>query len=754
MIKASLCISGLLFFWAVPLMTFGQEAHISGIVKDARTNETLVGVNIVADSLNGISTDVEGRYHLSIPHGDHIILFSYVGYLTRKIEIHLEENEVRQIDVKLEPEIIELDMAVISAGKFEQKLSDVTVSMEVIKPDYIQRTNTVNMESVISQMPGVDVIDGQANIRGGSGYSYGAGSRVMVLVDDLPILTADVNEVKWNFLPVENIGNVEILKGASSSLYGSSALNGVINIRTAQPGTVPHTEISVFSGVYMKPVRKELAWWWDSNPIFTGVSFSHLRQIGNVDLVTGAYAFSDAGYREDDYEERIRFNIGFRHRPRTLQGFSYGVNTNVQYQNSSDFMIWIDADSGAYMQQPDAVSPTEGLRFNIDPYIDYYDSRGHKHSLKTRFYKVYNVFDEDPDKDNGSDLYYGEYQFQKDFRKGLHWTIGISGSYGNTDAELYGDHYSSTMAIYTQADQKFGDRLSASLGLRWERYTLDRTDDESQPVVRAGLNYEVAEYSFIRASFGQGYRFPSIAEKYTATSLGSLNIFPNPDLKPETGWSTEIGFKQGIRLGTWTGYLDVAGFWMEYQEMMEFTFGVYMPDTATIPTLDDVGFKSLNIGQARITGIDMSAGGSGYIAAYPVHFFVGYTYMDPIDMSSDTLEDNMLKYRYHHSVKGDIQYDINAFSIGLSLVYTSFIERIDAAFEEKILGQEIFRGLKQYREENAHGAAVFDLRCSYQFTAHSRVSVLVKNLFNKEYMGRPGDLQPPCNLSIQYLLSL
>jgi outer membrane cobalamin receptor len=193
---------------------------------------------------------------------------------------------------------------------------------------------------------------------------------------------------------------------------------------------------------------------------------------------------------------------------------------------------------------------------------------------------------------------------------------------------------------------------------------------------------------------------------------------------------------------------------MEYQNMMEFTFGVYMPDTATVPTLDDIGFKSLNIGQARITGIELTTGGSGYVNGIPVHFFAGYAYMDPVDLSTDTLENNILKYRYHHSVKGDLQVDYHSFSAGISLIYTSFMERIDNAFEDRILGQEIFRGLKDYRAEHNQGAVVFDLRCSYQFTESSRVSVLVKNLFNKETMGRPGDLQPPCNLTIQYLLSL
>jgi len=60
--------------------------------------------------------------------------------------------------------------------------------------------------------------------------------------------------------------------------------------------------------------------------------------------------------------------------------------------------------------------------------------------------------------------------------------------------------------------------------LRWERYTLDKTDDEITSGARAGINYQAAKASFIRASFGQG-TVPSMAEKYTSTSLGSLNIF-------------------------------------------------------------------------------------------------------------------------------------------------------------------------------------------------------------------------------------
>lgn len=747
-------IKVILFSILLPFIGFSQQGVLKGTITNAETGETLVGANVVVDSVTGVNTDIYGNYHIALDPGIYTLTYRFLGFTPEIREMKIDAGDTLIIDVPLHSEYLELSAAVVSAGKFQQRLSDVTVSMEIMKPAFIENTNTYNLETAITQMPGVDVLDGQANIRGGSGYSYGAGSRVMMMVDGLPILTADVNEVKWAFLPVENIDRVEIIKGASSALYGSSALNGVINVITSYPDEKPSTNVQLFSGLYLKPQREEMSWWWDTRPLFSGASFSHSRKIGDMDLVIGANAFSNDGYRELDYEERIRANVNFRHTPAKADRLTYGLNTNIQWQRISDFFIWIDADSGAWLQREDAVSPGRAFRLNMDPWITYFDSKNNKHSLKTRFYRVFNRFKDNPDKDNGSDLYYGEYQFQKSFKYGQVWTSGFSGNYGISDSELYGDHNSSNMAIFTQFDWMLFNRLNLSLGLRWERYTLDGEEEFSRPVVRAGLNYRVFEYTYIRASFGQGYRFPSIAEKYTATTVGAINIFPNPLLESEYGWSSELGLKHGVKISDWNGFVDVAAFRTEYQEMMEFTFGVYPPDSVDIPSIEHIGFKSLNIGNARINGVEVNISGSGLIGKLPLTFFAGYTYMNPLDLSADTLENNILKYRYRHSVKSDIQMDIKKFSVGIGFLYRSFMERVDAAFEEKILGMEIFPGLKAYRQKNNKGHLVVDLRASYQISKTARVSVIVKNIFNNEYMGRPGDIRPPRNIALQCVLNL
>jgi len=731
-----------------------QDAEIRGRITDAVDGNPLAGVNIVLDSLNGAASDAQGQYSLKVKPGNYVLNYRFVGYEPYRVSVTLKENEILTKDIQLSQSAVLLNTAVISASRYEQRLSDVTVSMEIIKPTFIEKQNANQLDEALRLIPGVDVIDGQANIRGGSGYSYGAGSRVILLVDELPMLTGDVNEVKWNFIPVENIGQVEVIKGASSALYGSSALNGVINVRTTAPGDKPETTVSLSQGVYTRPARKELSWWWDGVPLYSSVKASHMRKAGPVDLTFGLNGFGDQGYRTDNYQYYGRASAGIRYNPPGVKGLSAGLRASIQWQESSDFLLWTDADSGAFVQNPVSVSPTNGIRFNVDPYVVYFDDKKGEHALRTRYYKVQNTFDEDPDKDNGSGYYFGEYQYQKQFRYNIHLAAGLAASYTDGRSNLYGNHTGSSFAAFAQFDKRFFDRLSASLGLRWERNRLDAEKAEAKPVVRAGISYKAAGSTFLRASFGQGYRFPSMAEKYTATSLGSLNIFPNPDLTSETGWSAEIGIRQGFQLGSLSGSLDVAGFWTEYQDLMEFTFGLYLPDSNTLPTLDHIGFKSVNIGVARIAGIDISLNGQVKTGAFLLSYFAGYTYLDPIDHSVDSIENEILKYRYRHSAKGNAEVEYRHYNLGITINYQSFTERIDEAFETVILGQEFFPGLKDYREANNKGAVVIDIRTGYQLTASSEISLIIKNIFNKEYMGRPGDIQPPRTIALQYVLKI
>ena len=87
----------------------------------------------------------------------------------------------------MEPSASQLDQVVVSAGKFEQRVGEVTQSLSVLPPAIVRDKNNVNLEDAIVQVPGVVVVDFDPRIQvPGSGFSFGAGSRVMMLIDDLP----------------------------------------------------------------------------------------------------------------------------------------------------------------------------------------------------------------------------------------------------------------------------------------------------------------------------------------------------------------------------------------------------------------------------------------------------------------------------------------------------------------------------------------------------------------------------------------
>ena len=723
----------ILLFNALFYFACAQEnTVIYGIVTDSLNHDPLTGAIIVLDAKSGIMSDYAGFYSISTSFDNVTLECRYLGYETSALTISTRGRDSIRVDFRMKHSYTPLGDIVVSAGKYEQKLSDVMVSLEVIKPDRIYNTNAVTLESVIRQTPGVDIMEGQPSIRGGSGYSYGAGSRVLVLIDDLPLISADVGDIKWDYLPVDNISQIEIIKGASSVLYGSAALNGVFNIRTAYPTDKPETSVSIFSGVYLDPQRKEMIW-WDRQPLFMGASATHSRKIKNLDLVAGINLYKDKGYRENEYDNRVRMNVNLNYRNQKIKGLSYGLNMNGMLTKKADFLIWVDADSGAYRQNPKAVSELTGSRFNADPYIVYNTNHGAQHSLKTRYFHVNNTFPDVPDKNNRSELIFGEYKYHRKFGQKYDWTSGLSSTWASIYSNLFGNHSSFNSAIFTQIDGKPLKRLNLSLGLRFERYTLDGEVEYSDPVFRTGINYQVAKYTYLRASFGQGYRFPSIAEKYTLTTVGSLNIFPNPELQSESGWSTEIGIKQGFRISNWNGYLDLAAFLTEYREMIEFSFGIYKPDSVPIPSFEHIGFKALNVGNARISGIDLGLGGTGDFFGIPLTLVTGYTYILPVDMNvpdSASAEDKYLKYRTIHSVKADAETKYKKITFGVTYIYYSSIKNIDDVFLDPLFGEIILPGFPAYWEENNTGYSVFDGRLMYDISRKVTIAFIIKNIFN------------------------
>ncbi|MBS1651423.1 MAG: carboxypeptidase-like regulatory domain-containing protein [Bacteroidetes bacterium] len=174
---------------------------ITGIVIDEKNNDTLVGAIVQIDGGKVLNADLKGSFTFKLSEGKHNIMCKMIGYDIYNNSFHLTAGETKFLKINLKGDNSALDEVVVSAGKHEQKLSEVTVSMEVIKPSLVENKNFTSGDALMNQVPGVTVSDGQPSIRGGSGFTYGAGSRVLMLVDDMPMITADAGDIKWNFYP-------------------------------------------------------------------------------------------------------------------------------------------------------------------------------------------------------------------------------------------------------------------------------------------------------------------------------------------------------------------------------------------------------------------------------------------------------------------------------------------------------------------------------------------------------------------------
>jgi iron complex outermembrane receptor protein len=725
--------------------TFAQSA-VKGRVYDRNTLENLHGVYVIYEKNKGTITEIDGTYFFisNLRHTD--ITYQFIGYKPYTVAVDLIPGDTVEMDIGLEMEIKEIGQIVVSANRTEQKVAELTVSMDVLKQTDFTKNHITDPEELVSKTPGIEILDGQASIRGGTGFSYGAGSRVLALIDGLPVLSPDAGNIKWQFLPLENISQIEIIKGASSVLYGSQALNGVINFRTADATESPQTRFFAETGIYDKPRNRNWIWWRTPRLHYAG-SFSQLRKIGRTDVGIGLNLMDDNSYRKYNNEVIGRFSIRLKHHNSKHEGLNYGMNMNSGYTSKTDFILWEDAEYGALKQDTSSVSSLHGSFLALDPFIDY-NTGNLKHDLRIRFQVNDNQFPVRKQNNSNATSLYSEYTITYILNDYINMIAGIAGNFSKISSALYGDHDGRNIAGFTQLEANPLRKLKIIAGVRLEANSLDEINDKPVPVFRTGVNWQAGPYTFIRGSFGQGYRFPSVAEKYAYTTLGSVRIFPNPYVNAESGWSSEIGLKQGISTGPFRGQTDLSLFFSQNKDLIEYVFGNYFDPLTGIQNL---GFMATNVEQSRIYGYEVEFLLEESEGLVSTSINGGYTFIYPVEFNSYTHRNTgkYLKYRRKHTLKlsGNARY--RKLEAGLSFYVKSKILGIDDVFLNPITREAILPGFFEYWQTDNKGYLLLDGNIGCNFTPGLNLSIAVRNLTNTEYMGRPGDIQPQRNYSLR-----
>jgi outer membrane receptor protein involved in Fe transport len=751
-----------------------QIYTLMGQVLDASNGEALEGVNVVLSGKVRAISKEDGSFVLQLSYGSHIVDFTSVGYLKNSQRIWIDSDD--SLVVNLQSGISELREVSVTASRYERNLMEETAPVEILSSELIFNVNAVRLFEAIDKVPGITVTDGQVNIRNGSGFAYGAGSRTMFIVDDQPLLTPDRNDIRWNFIPVEMIDQVEVVKTAGSAQYGSGALNGMIHVRTFWPQKESETRLQTFYNYVGQPRRQELAW-WDSAPYEAGIGVAHGQKIGDFDLVAGVNYMNTRSFIKNGDQMQKRFTWKSRWKPQKLQGVELRLHAGYMDSEEADYLVWDNADEGAYIPlRGNNPSADNGLvridrrQWYVAPVAEYAGPNANRHILRARHQRLeFLNFTQNLQ----TNLLSMEYQWHTILGPSVSMQSGLQYQSFDVDDPLgIGIHQGVTYSAFGQWNWRQG-RFNSDLGLRVEHFNITGLQERTAPVLRLATNYRMGPSTHMRASFGQGYRFPSMSEIFISKPDEAIPIFPNPGLRPEYGWTAEWGVKKEITVQQWKSFADFSLFMMDYTDMTDFVFGYYLPDSIENPTVEQVtryaGFSARNVNRARIGGWEFSFSSAGQISKMPLRILAGYTYSYPVDLNRDTQLFNffrfwgnvfesavrresrlirpMLPYRNRHLIKADIETGIGPWLFGVDYRYYSRIERMDDLIVQNI------PGLPQYLEARSGNEFVLNLRMSWQHQKAGQISLIANNVLNREYSLRFARMEPPRNYTIQYRMN-
>ncbi len=228
-----------------------RPAKIQGTVMCEGEPVSFINVLIKGTHI-GTMTNPRGRFNLKhVPSGDHTLIVKGLGY--RKIEknVSIEPGEHLKLSIEVEKDALQMEDVVVTGTRTEHYVKQVPVKTEVIPAQQIENQNASNLYQALKGIPGIQVQQQCQFCNFTAVRMQGLESQYsQILVNGLPIYSGLASVYGLQQLGTPNIERVEIVKGAGSALYGSSAIAGAINIITRKPGYDPMTTIDMQWGKY------------------------------------------------------------------------------------------------------------------------------------------------------------------------------------------------------------------------------------------------------------------------------------------------------------------------------------------------------------------------------------------------------------------------------------------------------------------------------------------------------------------------
>ncbi len=638
----------------------------------------MVAANVIVKSTFwGAATNSRGEFEIpDLPFGKHILTISVIGFSPIDTAVVLSlENTSPSIAITMKRESIQSAQIVVTASRSEQDIMDLPLSLSVVSPKQIYDKNVVSLEEVLLYESGVTIIKDQLNIRGASGYTLGAGSRSLLLLDGVPLMGSASGNITWNVIPASEIDRVEIVKSGGSAMYGSGAMGGVVNIITRNAPDHPESRIRFLSGAYSNPKFDQ--WnWRGSRGLFSTTEITHATPLfGHHGVWVRLQRFQSDGYTELGWKEhwnataKTKLNFG-----KTYSASFYGNFITTQNGVESQWKNPADPFQAPLGAEEDY---SEGTKLNIHSTVSAVLSPFTVLHLKGALYNVYwknNGTNSDQSNEN---KLFGEIQGGTKLSRRWHLTSGLNVEQATIDASIFGEHTTSTQSLYGLIQGRHGLGLSSVLGGRLEAFHVDKEGKPVQFAPQIGLNFRPKNWISFHGSMARGFRSPTVAELFSRSQLNVFKVEPNPGLATETSVSTEVGFiiKQTNLMRYITfAELDMALYSSKYEDMIE-------------PTPDSYGVIHFeNVTNATISGLDL--GYSIVVHNGLVGLQGAYTYLNPIETAKDGSITDTLSYRYRHHFTQTTSLHLGTITVQLDSRHTSKMEKTELFAENPATGRD------------------------------------------------------------------
>lgn len=538
-------------------------------------------------------------------------------------------------------ETVELDEVKVTAGRVEQELMDVNMSVSVITQEEIRRSSARNVGELLEDIPGVRINNdgGQGmkriKIRGEDAF------RTLVMIDGQKVSEHKSMSGSPMLIDPSMIERIEVIKGPASVLYGSDAIGGAINIITKKGGTKP-IEGEASAGMNTSASGKNA-----SGSIYGGIDGWKYRLSASIEdndnlktpkgEMENTYftARSVSGFLSYDFTPDATvgasldyYDLEFGSSDVNTPGFAVDVPKWTrfkaaafgEFKNITSSFVRLRTDIFYQKSKKDMTNTVPGVWTQGE--VDTFKAMGFEEAFLNRVgVQAGNAYVLQPHASNDMNQY--GFSIQADWQIGdrNYLIAGYEISYDDLNAHSWNtgtnvmpmmltdknyDGYQMTNAVYASMETLLSANLTLTYGARytWVKTDMDSINNkmgtktsgegsDGKIVFNAGVLWHGTDNLTLRASYAQGYRSPILQELYIDTSMGSTGTtYANPDLKPETSDNFEIGARWNS-----TGLsADLAIFYSTADDYI-----------ATLYNAQKRGYQYNNVAEAKTFGVELTS---------------------------------------------------------------------------------------------------------------------------------------------------